>query len=824
MRKVLIIFACFGLVSTGISQVYKDKNAPVAKRVSDLLSRMTLKEKVIFINGVDWMYTNPIKRLDVPSFKMSDGPVGTTTWGKSTAYPASILSAATWDTALVHRLGTALGKDARSRGVNFLLGPGVEIARAPMTGRNFEYLGEDPFLSSTMAVDYIQGVQSQGVVATVKHFAANNEEYDRNNISSDIDERTLNEIYLAAFKAAVQQGKVGAVMNSYNRLNGEHTSENSHLNNDILKKIWGFQGLLMSDWVSVYDRMAAFKGGTDLEMPGNRDKSSKVLLPALEKGEISEKTLNDKVSRILRVCFKFGFFDRPQEIASIPKDNPDNAKVALDLAREGVVLLKNEDHVLPFTKKVKTVLVMGPNAQGFVTGGGSSKTNPFHYVSLIDGLTKLSDGRKVVYFPEGFPSTENIANISEFYTDANLQQRGLKATYFNNKILEGAPLTTKVEKEVNWNNTPKVTDLKKGSFSIRYTGFFKPAETEQYALWVKGDDGFRIYINDSLVMDEWSDHPADVHKTQLSLEGNKLYRIKIEYYQSGGNAQLAVACVPSEKSGFTPAIQAAKTADAVVLSFGFDQVTEGEGHDRPFSLPPGQSDFIKAITKANPNTVVVINAGGNVDMQSWLPSTHGLLQAWYPGQEGGQALAEIIYGKVNPSGKLPVSFEKKWEDNPTYHNYYDPDKDKHVVYKEKLKVGYRYYDQSQVKPQFPFGFGLSYTKFRYSDLKIVPKGATDFDVQFTIKNTGDYDGAEIAQLYIHQNKCDVFRPVKELKGFTKVFLKKGASKTVSIVLDKNSFSYYKIQNHAFGYDPGAFTILVGPSSEHIELQKELQVK
>ena len=346
MRKVFL-FALLLITLTVKAQVYKDSKASVESRVIDLVKRMTLEEKISYISGINWMYTKPIERLGIPSFKMTDGPVGARTHGKSTAYPASILSSASWDTALVHQLGVALGRDCRAKGVNFLLGPGVNIARAPMGGRNFEYLGEDPFLSSAIVVSYIQGVQSQGVVATVKHFAANFQEYDRNNISSDIDERTLQELYLPAFKAAVQKAKVGAVMNSYNLLNGTHTSENNHLNNEILKAKWGFTGILMSDWGSVHNGLEAFKGGTDLEMPGNEEMTVKVLSPAFASGEINEKTINDKVSRILRVCFSYGFFDRPQAIASIPNDDPSSAKVALALARGGIVLLKNQDHLLP---------------------------------------------------------------------------------------------------------------------------------------------------------------------------------------------------------------------------------------------------------------------------------------------------------------------------------------------------------------------------------------------------------------------------------------------------------------------------------------------
>lgn len=828
MKKKLVL--AFLTISLGLSaQVYKDSKVPVEARVADLLSRMTQEEKVEYIGGYNWMYTKAIERLGIPSFKMTDGPVGTRTHGKSTAYPASILTSASWDIDLSKRLGVALGKDCRSRGIHFLLGPGVNIARAPMCGRNFEYLGEDPFLSSTMVVPYIIGVQSQGVVATVKHFAANFQEFDRNWVSSDIDERTLMEIYLPAFKAAVQKGNVGAVMNSYNLLNGVHTSHNTYLNKAVLKGLWGFDGILMSDWGGIHDGLAAFKGGTDLEMPGNEQMTAKILLPALTSGAISEKELNDKISRILRVCFKFGFFDRPQTIESIPNDDPESAQVALDLARGGIVLLKNQDNILPLnSKKIKRVAFIGPNAETYNTGGGSSQTDPFHSVNTLQAFKNRAKNVKVDY-TIGIPSLNYLSNKSVFYTAPGSKTVGLNAEYYDNKDFAGTPKAVKVETVVDheWVQTPSVEGIGQDNFSVRWTGVVRPTKTDNYKFTVKGDDGYRLFINGEKVIDYWSDHGYIEKSTLLKLVAGKEYSIKLEYYEGGGDAAIVLAWFQPKDENYNEAINMASKADVAIVCVGFDKQTEHEGSDRPLELSQAQDSLIRIVTKTNPNTIVILNAGGNVNMEKWLPSVKGLIHAFYPGQEGGTALAEILLGQINPSGKLPVSFEKKWSDNPSFSNYYDADDDKHVPFKEGLMIGYRYYDTKKVEPMFSFGFGLSYTTFDYSNLKVELK-QDQYGVKavasFEVRNTGKMDGAEVAQLYVSDLECPVIRPLKELKGFTKIFLKKGETKTISIVLDEAAFSYYKESIKEFGYDAGDFEILVGESSQDIRLKKTIKLR
>ena len=807
------------------AQVYKNPKAPVEERVSALLASMTLAEKLNYIGGYKYFSIRGIERLGLPEILFSDGPVGLRGEGKSTAYPASILTAASWDTAAAHALGRALGHDAKARGVHVLLGPGVNIYRTPMNGRNFEYLGEDPYLAGQLAVSYIRGVQGQSVVATVKHFAGNNQEWDRNHVSSDIDERTLQEIYLPAFRAAVQQGHVGAVMNSYNLVNGEHATQNNHLNRDILKGQWGFDGILMSDWVATYDGIAAAKAGLDLEMPSAAFMNSATLLPALQAGTLSEDIINDKVRRILRIIFRYGFYDKPQLDKSLPADNPATAAVALNLARGGIVLLKNEQHVLPLARAIKSVAVIGPNAKRYVAAGGSSLVPPFHSVSLLQGLQAVSPNVKVTYAAGTTPPLEELAAKTPFYIGAGSKVAGLKAEYFANQTLDGAPAATSNEAIINhvWPAAPDVAGMPADHFSARYTGVVRPGKAGLYTFAVKSDDGTRLFVDGRLVIDNWHDQGPTLRSVALPLEAGREHAIKLEYYENGGGAQVTMGCYV-EVLDFSEATRAAAAAQVAVVAVGFDDTSEGEGSDRTFALPEHQAALISAVAKANPNTVVVLNAGGNVDMSGWLPAVKGLVHAWYPGQEGGTALAEILFGKVNPSGKLPASFERQWADNPTANNYYDPDGDKRVAYREGLNVGYRYYDQSPVKPQFSFGFGLSYTTFGYSNLKVLSTGKGAATVSFILTNTGQADGAEVAQVYVHQANSPVARPVKELKGFAKVFLKKGESRIVTMPLTEAAFSYFKTDKKAFGYDPGSFDILVGSSSELIKLKASSQIE
>ncbi len=823
MERVFPLFFLLLYCFSTNAQVYKDPNAPVESRVESMLSYMTLNEKLSYIGGVDGMYIMGIPRLNLPEIKMSDGPVGVRTWGETTAYPAGICNAATWDEDLVFNLGQALGKDARARGVHILLAPGLNIYRAPMCGRNFEYFGEDPFLSGQMASQYVKGVQSEKVVATVKHFAGNNQEYDRYDVSSDIDERTLQEIYLPAFRSAVIYAKAGAVMDAYNLLNGIHCTQNNHLNNDILKVQWEFMGILMSDWGATHDGVAAAKGGLDLEMPSGEYMNPSTLSAAISEGLISEDLINYKVKRILRIIFSFGFYDNIQTDSSIPLDDPDNDTVSLQLARSGIVLLKN-DNVLPFNlSTMKSLAVFGPNADQYVAGGGSSYTTPFHYISVLKGITDLADSNVTINYV-GLPQISALADSSVFYSAPGSSTKGLSGYYFNNQTLTDPVTNTRIDTVVDfhWSGTPNISGIPADHFSIRWTGVIRPSASGEYIFHVRGDDGFRLWVDNKLIIDNWVDESATEKTAEVTLSAGQEYPIKLEYYEDTGLAEITLAYQNVEEMN-ARIIAAATNSEAAVICAGFNSSTEGEGFDRPFKLDADQDSLISQVARVNPNTVVILNSGGNVDMNVWLNNIKGLIHAWYPGQNGGKAIAEILFGKTNPSGKLPVSFEKQWTDNPVCGNYYPNNGGNIVKYNEGLFLGYRYYDKNNVKPQFPFGFGLSYTTFEYSNLIITTDSAGNNVVSFDIKNTGKVAGSEAAQLYISPEAPNVSRPVKELKGFAKVNLQPGETKTVTLILDASAFSYYSVDKNLFVVDKGKYDVIIGASSEDERLRQTLSI-
>ena len=625
------------------------------ERAAALVQQMTLDEKISLIAGYqDGFHTAPVERLGIPEIRMADGPQGVRNNTKSTLFACGVAAAASWNPSLVREMGVALGQDSRARGVHILLGPGVNICRSPLCGRNFEYFGEDPFLAAETAVAYIEGVQSQGVMATVKHFALNNQEYNRHHVNSVADERTINEIYFPAFRAAVERAHVGSVMTSYNPVNGVHSAENAYLIGQTLRGKWNFQGFTMSDWTSTYTPLLMVQDGVDLEMPRAFCYTAETLKPLLERGVITEKQIDDKVCRILQTYIAFGFLDRPQLDSSIPEDNPYSREVAYRLACESIVLLKN-DGILPL-KRNRRIALSGPGAEVIPCGGGSGAVDPLYTVSLKEGLQLL---------------------------------------------------------------------------------------------------GARF----------------------------------------------------SEK------------ADVEIVALGFDKTTEKENHDRTFALPEGQETFVEEALARGRKVILIVNAGGAVDLSRIEGRVSAILWAWYPGQEGGKALAEILYGKVNPSGRLPVSFPRALEDNPA-QPYYAPsepyNKRGHTVvpttYAEGIFTGYRGYGETA--PLYPFGFGLGYTDFSYSELTVTPAG-DGFDVRLEVRNSGNRDGSETVQIYVHEENPCVPRPVRELKGFCKVCIPKGQARTVTVHLPREAFAYYDSDSHGWVVNPGAFTIEAGASATDI---------
>jgi len=834
---VVLPLLCLNVVS-GPAQTSapaaSSSSAVVVRRVESLLSQMTLEEKIDMLGGVDRFFIRGIPRLNLPRLKMADGPIGVRNFGPATAMAGGIALAATWNPALAERVGTELGRDARAKGVHFLLGPGVNIYRAPMNGRNFEYFGEDPFLASRIAVGYIKGVQSQGVSATIKHFMGNNSEFDRHNTDAIIDERTMREIYLPVFEAAVKEANVGAIMDSYNLTNGTHLSQNGYLNTDVARNEWGFAGLIMSDWTSTYDGVAAANGGLDLEMPSGAFMNRQTLLPAIQQGKVTMATIDDKVRRILHTAIQFGWLDRDQTDMSIPRYNQQGRRVALEAARESQVLLKNEGGLLPLSKaKIKSLAIIGPDAYPAVpVGGGSARVEPFFATSYMQGLSNYLGTAVQVYYARGVPSLGDMAEATSFSTAATEGKPGLNAEYFNNKNLQGTPAVTRTEQHVNF-RAGTVANYPAETLSSRWTGYYVPQEPGEHDIFVAstGEDGgfYRLYLDDKLVFDNWTTSRAAVGQARLSLAAAP-HKIVLEQHGRsrwlGTRMQFGILRHGSVVSD--EAKKLASKADVVVVAAGFDPETESEGADRTFSLPPAQDELIEAMAAANKNTIVVITSGGNVDMNGWLDHVPALIETWYPGQEGGTALAEVLFGDVNPSGRLPVTFERRWEDNPVSDSYYPAAGTNKVVYKEGVFVGYRGYEKKGTKPRFPFGYGLSYTSFSYGKLSItqvITKGGSpEFwlaEVSFDVTNTGKRAGAEVAQVYVGDTHSKVPRPAKELRGFAKIELKPGETKHVKVVLNQRALSYYDVKAKQWRAEAGDFDVLVGPSSAQIELRGKI---
>ncbi|HEX8774141.1 MAG TPA: glycoside hydrolase family 3 C-terminal domain-containing protein [Pyrinomonadaceae bacterium] len=847
MRKPCLALAALSLfmhsVIPAFSQSSREPPSPdVERRVESILSRMTLEEKIDMLGGVDGFFIRDIRRLGVPRMRMADGPLGVRNFGPATAMAGGIALAATWNTSLAERVGTELGRDARAKGVHFLLGPGVNIYRAPMNARNFEYFGEDPHLASRMAVGYIRGVQGQGVSATVKHFMGNNSEFDRHNTDSIIDERTMREIYLPAFEAAVREAHVGAIMDAYNLTNGAHMSQHGYLNTDIAKKEWGFDGIMMSDWTSTYDALAAANGGLDLEMPSGKFLNRQNLLPAIEQGKVSVATIDDKVRRILRTAVRFGWLDREQTDFSIPRYNPQGRRVALEGARESLVLLKNEGNLLPLDRrKTKSIAVIGPNAYPAVpVGGGSGRVEPFAATSFLEGLgnyTGAAASTPQVYYARGLLSLSEMAEATIFQTAETDGQTGLLAEYFNSNDLAGVPAVKRTEPRINFSRQAR--SFPEQTLSSRWTGYYTPVTAGEHEFFAgsTGEDGgfYRLYVDDKLLFDNWTASRALVSVETVSLEARP-HKIVLEQRKGdragrlGTRMQLGIirrGSIVSEE-----AKKLASRSDVVVVAVGFEPATEAEGADRTFRLPPGHDELIREMAAANKNTVVVVTSGGGVDMSQWLDRVPALIEAWYPGQEGGTALAEVLFGDVNPSGRLPVTFERRWEDNPVHDSYYTEAGTNRIVYKEGVFVGYRGYERAGTKPLFPFGFGLSYTTFKYSNLSIKPLTLKSthgdyaevyYEVSFEVRNTGTRDGADVAQVYVGDTHARVPRPAKELKGFVKVSLRPGEMKRVSITLDERSLSFYDTDAKRWRAEPGDFDVLVGRSSQQIELRGKLKL-
>jgi beta-glucosidase len=844
MKKLLTICALLVAMQPAIAQT-----VDVEQRVESILKQMTIEEKIGLIGGAGSLFDiRGIPRLNVPSMTAADGPFGVRNFTRTNVYAGGIALAASWNTDLAQRLGVQLGRDARSRGVHFYLAPGVNIYRAPQNGRNFEYYGEDPHLAGRTAAALISGVQSQGVAATVKHYLANNSEFARHTTNVIIDERTAREIYLPAFETAVKSGHVAAVMDSYNLVNGEHMTENRRFNVEILKQDWGFNGVLMSDWDATYSTVAAANGGLDLEMPSSKYFNTAALLPLLRGGQVSGLVLDDKVRRILRTAVQLGWLDRPQRDASISRYDVAGRAISLQGAQESIVLLKNTDGILPLDRsKIRTLAVIGPDAYPAVlNGGGSATVAPFHATSLLEGLSAESNNDIDIRYARGIAGYQRYARNTKWATSAGGEQPGVQMQEFDNLDLSGAPARTRVERYIDQGEPLDLSALASGDrpldlaafgsvhpTSARWSGYFTPATSGEHDLFVQvggfdKDIGYRAYVDDKLVIDHWSWKKAAVYAVKVTLSSGA-HKIVLEHRAAAGGLD---GKVPFVRLGLVPAggwvepsaEQYAAQADAVVVSVGFDFASEAEAWDRTFELPPGQDELLRKICAANKRCIVVVNSGGVVDTSAWLESVPALLQAWYLGQDGGEAVAKVLFGTANPSGHLPVTFERQWQDNPVHDSYYPEPGTSQVRYKEGVFVGYRGYEARNIKPQFPFGFGLSYTSFEYRDLQVRKTSTPDhmYEAVFSVKNIGSRAGAAVPQLYISPPHSSVPRPNKELKGFSKVLLQPGESRQVVLPLDARSFAYFDARGKRWRADPGIYRVLIGESTEQIVMSGAVQ--
>ncbi len=843
---VRILALAVGLMSALVTALPAMAQAPVPDspaieaKARAMLSKMSLEDKIKLIGGIDSMFTNAIPSINLPRFKMSDASVGVRTWGPTTAYAGGAALAATWDTDFARKLGQSLGKDARARGVNFLLGPGVNIARSPVSGRNFEYLSEDPYLNSALVVPYIEGVQSQGVIATVKHYALNNQEYNRHNVDVEVDERTMRELYLPAFEAAVTKAHVDSVMNSYNLINGSHATQNNFLNVKVLKGDWGFKGVLMSDWDATYDGVAAANNGLDLEMPSPRFMNAATLLPAVKSGEVKESTIDDKVLRILRTELRYGFTDRPQLDLAESTYSVTARPVALQGALESITLLKNEGSILPLDPaKIKTIAVIGPDAWPAVPGGGgSSEATAFAPVSIVTGIADLLGPNVHVLYTRGLPEMNEVFWRTKW-------GGAIKVDTYPSKDFTGTPESSTVPliasyKEEWWGPADKTPR------SIRYAAAYKAEKTGKYLVLAaaSGSDHYKISVDGKEILDQNQVEGQHPESASIDLSAGQSVQVVADYLPGFSGNRFALGIVNEADMISDDVRKFASAADVTVVAVGFNPQTESEGLDRTFTLPWGQDALIDAVASANPHTIVALTAGGGVDTSRWLSKVPALLHNWYPGQEGGTAIADVLFGKHNPEGKLPVSFDRAWSDNPSYKYYYPiPGADtrlevhefgqptrfdtiQHVKYEDKLMVGYRYWTTTGKHPLFPFGYGLSYTTFGFSKL-VVPASAnagSTVNVSFSVSNTGKVAGAEVAQLYVSDPSATVQRPERELKGFKKVQLAPGEVKNITLTLDARAFSYWDEATHNWKIDPGKFTIFLGDSSENTPLHADIDLK
>lgn len=817
----------------------KSDEATILRRVEDLLRQMTLKEKVSLLSGKDSWNTMPLERLGIPSIVMTDGPNGVRAdredfgrpAGPTTAFPTGLSMGATWNPDLIRLAAEAMAEETLAMGCDILLGPCVNIVRAPLGGRNFEMYSEDPYLSGKLAVAWVDGLQSKGVGASLKHFAANNQEIERFRSSSEVDERTLREIYFPAFETCVKETQPWTVMCAYNRINGVYASQNGYLMNKVLRSEWNFKGFVVSDWGANHTTVESLEGGLDMEMPGPAKYYGKLLSEAVYNWQIDERTIDDAVRRILRIIILSGRMDDPRPVGSV--NTPQHQAVARRVAEEAITLLKNEGNILPIDlAKVRTIAAIGPNAADLTTGGGgSSYIRPPYKVTPLEGLQACIIDRAKIGYEQGCDNF-NIPPViqPEWLSLPGSSEPGMQGEYFANVKLAGEPahLRTETSPDFWWFSNSPIPEIPVERFSARWTSDLRAPASGYYILQLSNSGVCRLTLDGELLFDSAApnhdkfEEGVNIRLNQVELEANKPYRLQIDFAKYEGqeyaHLRLGMVTAPSaaEDERIECAVDLAKNSDLAIVFAGMPGGYETEGLDRPnMELPNRQDELIRAVANANPNTVVVLNAASPVSMP-WIEKVAAVLLAYFPGQEGGNAIARVLTGAVNPSGKLPISYPKRLEDNPAFENTAYPG-DREINYGEGIFVGYRYYDHRDTAPLFPFGYGLSYTTFEYSNLQVSKSVMPGESVQvsFDVTNTGKVAGKEIAQVYVGDLQCSVPRPPKELKAFQKVELRPGETKTLAFTLGPRALSFYDPVRAAWVAETGEFEVLVGGSSRDI---------
>ncbi len=817
-------------------------------RIEALLQAMTRDEKVLLLAGASIWTTHTIERLGIPSIKVSDGPNGVR-GGEgfvgghvtSACFPVGIALASTWNPHLIEQIGQALGEEAQSKGAQMLLAPTVNMHRSPLNGRNFECYSEDPYLAARIAVAYITGVQNKNVGATVKHFVCNDSEFERNSISSDVGERALREIYLPPFQAAVQEARTWGVMSSYNKVNGVFASENATTLRSILKDEWSYDGIVMSDWFGTKSTAPSINNGLDLEMPGPaiwRIQQQVTLL--IEEGIVEMQAVDEAIRRLLRLYIRVGAFEHPEPQPEQSIDNPAHRALIRSTAAESMVLLKNEGNILPLNlDNLKTIAIIGPNAKtAQIMGGGSAQVNAHYAITPYDGIAAQVGDKVQLDYEIGCTNHKMLPRLdTTLLAQHNGQTQNFTLTYYNNVELSGEATyqDTSTLAEQLW-MSDVAPSIEREKFSARLTGKLAPQESGTHTFSLASAGLSRLLINGQLVLDNWTQQtPGDTYFGMGSTEvtapvemvAGQTYDVTVEYSTHGAPPVIGFRVgylPPVATDSIERAAALATKSDVALLFVGLNGDWESEGHDRPhMDLVGKQVELIERVAAANPKTVVVLQSGSPIAMP-WLDKVAGVLEAWYPGQECGNSIADILFGNVNPSGKLSQTFPQRLEDNPAYINY--PGENGHVNYGEGIFIGYRYYEKKRVEPLFPFGFGLSYTSFAYDNLRLSAntlKPDEGVTISIDITNTGKCAGQEVVQVYVHDVAASVLRPLKELKGFAKVALDPGETQTVTLTLDRTAFAYWDDGQHAWVAETGDFELLVGSSSQDIRAKATLQV-